>query len=131
MKAIVNKYAEITPTFFGLVGFEEHNQEVFGTAVLIEDSILHTKEKDEWIAKYRIYQSQNRTIYFETTNTDLIIGKIHPEGFRVLKVQDYFDENDKRPPQIVLEVLDEILQEMVDTEKLMRLLNNLNINFNI
>lgn len=130
MKAIVNKYAEITSTFFGLVDFENHKEETFGSCTLIEDGILYTKKKSEWMPTHKIHQSQNRTVYFEAKNRDLIIGKLHPEGFRVLKIEKYFDKNEQKPPQLVLEVFDEILQEMEETEKLERLLNNLNINLN-
>lgn len=130
MKAMVNKYSEIIPTIFGLVGFEKHKEETFGSCVLIEDGRLYTKENNEWIAKHNIYLSKNLTIYFESANRDLVIGKMHPEGFRVLKIRNYFDEKGKRPPQLVLEVFDEILQEMEDTNTLNRLLNNLNINLN-
>src|SRR5690606_30381638 len=130
MKAIVNKYAEITPTFFGLVEFEKHKEETFGSCVLIEDGILYTKKNNEWVAKHNIHVSKNRTIYFETKNRDLLIGKMYPEGFRVLKIKNHFEENEKRPAQLVLEVFDEILQEMEDTESLNKLLNNLNINLN-
>lgn len=130
MKVIVNSYAEITPTFFGLVEFEEHEDGVFGKYVLFEGGLLFIKENGEWKMKYKIHLSGNGTIYFESTNRDLLIGKMHPEGFKILKIQDYFDDDDKKPPLLVLEVFEEMIQEISNSENLQRLLQSLNINLN-
>lgn len=130
MKATVNRYLEITPTFYGLVEYEKHKKETFGSSILIESGVLFTKMDDEWVQSHKIHISANQIIYFEGKNRDLIIGKMDEQGFRVLRIRKYFDKNEKRPPQLVLEVFDEIIQEMDEREKLKTLLNNLNINLN-
>ncbi len=129
MKITVNKYNELTPSIFGLEDFEKNEEETFGSYILIADNFLYVMDNNKWTAKFRIYESINRTIYFESKNQDLHLGKMYPNGFRVLKIKNFFIGLGKTQPTLVLEVFDEILQEFEDATRLGNLLKDLNINF--
>lgn len=128
MEVKVNSYKGITPSFYELVQFEQHQNETLGTFVLLRQEKVYLIENGEWKKKYQIFKSESGTIYFQDGNSDLLIGKVHFDGFRVLKVSKFFDEYEKIPPPLVLEFFDEILQEVGDNENLRKMLEKFHIN---